>query len=149
MNVLEKFYGKDKEFSVLFDKYFIYMDTNENHYEEKYETSFNEYRRTIMSKIEEYISSKISSLTVSKELAKIDKTDFLVSSDFNRLYPSAMAHPDSNWPKIETAKGIDIKTSCRLCELFINGKWEKVELSGFFNLKKLQPQGDHLSTYIC
>ena len=64
----------------------------------------------------------MSSLPVSKELAKIDKTDLLVSSDYNSLYPSAMAHPDSNWPKMEAAKAIDIKASGRLCELFNNGE---------------------------
>ena len=41
----------------------------------------------------------------------IDKTDLLVSSDYNSLYPSAMALSDSKWPKLETAKAIDINVA--------------------------------------
>ena len=37
----------------------------------------------------------------------LDKTDLFVSSDYNSLYPSAIAHPDSKWPNRETAKAID------------------------------------------
>ena len=39
----------------------------------------------------------------------IDKSDLLVSSYYNSLYP--MTHPDSKWPKKETAKAINIEDS--------------------------------------
>ena len=46
-----------------------------------------------------------------------------------------MAHLDSKWPKIETAKAIDLKASTDLCELFISGEWKKMNISGFFRVK--------------
>ena len=36
VNVLEKFYGKGLEISVLFDKYFIHINTIKNCYKEKH-----------------------------------------------------------------------------------------------------------------
>ena len=44
----------------------------------------------------------------------IDKSDLLFSSDFDSSYPSALAHPDSKWPKIETPKAISLEESDRL-----------------------------------
>jgi len=70
----------------------------------------------------------------------IDKTDLLVSSDYNILYPSAMAHPDSNWPTIETAKAIYLTASGRLRELFNSGEWKKLNISGFFKVKYYSPK---------
>ena len=35
-----------------------------------------------------------------------------------------MAHKDSKWPKIETAKAIRKEDSDRLCELFNSGEWK-------------------------
>ena len=54
----------------------------------------------------------------------IDKSDFFLSSDYISLYPSAMAILDSKWPKIETAREINIEDSDRLCSLFNNGEWK-------------------------
>ena len=64
----------------------------------------------------------------------IDKSDLLPSSDYNSLYPSAMAHPDSKWPIIETARAIKLEDSNNLCELFINEKWKNLYKSGFFRV---------------
>ena len=35
-----------------------------------------------------------------------------------------MAHSDSEWPKIETAKAINLEDSDRLCSLFNTGDWK-------------------------
>ena len=43
-----------------------------------------------------------------------------------------MAHPDSRWPKIETAKAIRLEDSDYLCELFITGEWKNLDKTGFF-----------------
>ena len=82
----------------------------------------------------------MSRVPVSNELAKIDKTGLLVSSDYNNLYFSAMAHPDSKWPKIETTKAIDIKASTRLCELFNSEDWKRLKKSRFFKVKYYNPK---------
>ena len=79
-----------------------------------------------LKKLEKYIDRKVAGIPVSKQLAVIDKSDLLVSSDYNSLYPSAMAHPDSNWPKIETAKAIRPEGSDYLCELPNSGEWKNI-----------------------
>ena len=60
---------------------------------------------------------------ISKELKAIDKSDLLVSSDYNSLYPSAMAHEKSSWPAIETAKAINPEDSEVYGKLFNTGEW--------------------------
>ena len=42
MNELEKFYGKDLEVSVLFDKYFEQINTIKNFYKEKCGAGFSD-----------------------------------------------------------------------------------------------------------
>ena len=91
-------------------------------------------------KLEGYIDRKVARIPVSIQLAVIDKSDLLVSSDYNSLYPSAMAHLDSKWPKIETAKAIRLEDSDYLCELFINGEWKNLNKTGFFKVKYYNPE---------
>ena len=43
-----------------------------------------------------------------------------------------MAHEDSIWPIIETAKVIVPKDSDILCELFNNKEWKNSNKTGFF-----------------
>ena len=50
-----------------------------------------------------------------------------------------MAHPDSKWPKIETAKAINIEDNY-LCELFNNGDWKSLNKSGFFKVRYYNPK---------
>ena len=64
---------------------------------------------------------KIANLPISKQIQQIDKSHSLVSSDYNSLYPSAMAHKDSKWPKIDTSVTFKKEDSTRLCELFNTG----------------------------
>ena len=45
----------------------------------------------------------------------INKSDLLILSVYISLYPSAMAHLDSKWPKVQTKKAIKIEYSDRLC----------------------------------
>ena len=73
-------------------------------------------------------------------MKRVDKSDSLVSNDYNSLYPSAMVHHDSKWPKIETATAIKKEDSARLCELFNNGDWKKFNKSGFFDVKYYNPE---------
>ena len=67
---------------------------------EKYESKFCDCRRSIVSKFEEFFENKIAALPTSKELSMIKKSEILASSDYNSVYPSAKAHPDSRWAKI-------------------------------------------------
>ena len=77
---------------------------------------------------------------MSKQLAVIDKADLLVSSDYFSLYNPAMAHLDSKWPKIETAKAIRPEDSDYLCEHFNNGEWKILNKTGFFKVSYYNPK---------
>ena len=110
------------------------------HYTQKYENKFDDYRKINKNHFDNYIKKKLSSLPISKELNKIDKSDLLVSSDYNSLYPSAMAHENSKWPAIETAKTITPEDSNLLCELFSNNEWKSLNKTGFFKVKYHNPE---------
>ena len=109
VNILKKYFGKEHEISKLFEIYFQRLDKVKKQYTNKYENKFDEYRKTNKQHFENYIKKKLSSLPISKESNKIDKSDLLVSSDYNSLCPSAMAHIKSTWPAIQTAKAINRK----------------------------------------
>ena len=81
------------------------------------------------------IPKKLCSLPISEEFKVVDKSDLLVSSDYNSLYPSAMAHEKSKWPAIETAKAIKPEDSEEFCNLFNDGKWKELNKTGFFKVK--------------
>ena len=140
VNVLEKCYGEDLEVSVLFDKYFEHINTIENYYKEKDEARFTEYRQINTRKVEEHIERKIARIPISKQIALIDKSDLFVSSDYNSLHPSAMAHPDSKWPKKETVVAVNTENSDRLCSLFNNCEWKDLNESGFFKMTYYNPK---------
>ena len=140
MSVLEKFYGKDLEVYIIFDNYFKHISTNKNYYKEKNEARFGDYRRNKIKKLEEYIGRKVARIPVSKQIAVIDKPDLLVSIDYISFYPSAMAHPDSKWSKIDTAKASSTKDSNYLCELFNNVDWKSLNRSGFYKVRYYNPK---------
>ena len=52
-----------------------------------------------------------------------EKSDLLVSYDFNSLYPSAQADKDGTWPAIETAYLFKIYMSDTVREIFVSGRW--------------------------
>ena len=83
VKVVEKFYGKNLEVSVLFDEFLKHINTNKNYYKEKYEARFSECRRNIVGKLEEYIDRKIARIPASQQLATKEKFDHLDSSDYN------------------------------------------------------------------
>ena len=140
VNILRKNFGKEYEISKLFEIYFRQINKVRKHYTKKYENKFDDYRKISKEHFDNYIKKKLSSLPISKELKAIDKSDLLVSSDYNSLYPSAMAHLDSKWPKIETAKAITPEDSNYLCELFNNGEWKILNKTGFFKVKYRNPE---------
>ena len=106
----------------------------------KYEARFTDYRRNNIRKLEEYICRKVARRHGSKQLASVDKSDLLVSSDYISVYPSAMAHPDSKWPALQTAKAIIVEDGDRLCSLFKNGDWKSLNKSGFFIVRYYNPK---------
>ena len=140
VNILRKYFGKEHEISTLFEIYFRQIDKVKKHYTKKYENNFDDYRKINKQHFENYIKKKLSSLPISKELNKMDKSDLLVSSDYNSLYPSAMAHILSMWPSIETAKAINPEDSEAYCKLFNTGEWASLDKTGFFKVKYHNPE---------
>ena len=51
-----------------------------------------------------------------------------------------MAHPDSKWPALQTAKTIIVEDGDRLCSLFNNGDWKSLNKSGFFKVRCYNPK---------
>ena len=126
----------------MIEEYFNRLKKVREHYIKKYESRFNDYRRMDTAERDKYVNEKLPSLPISKELNALSKVDTLVSSDYNSLYPSAMAHHQSRWPKIETAKAILPESSDLLCDIFNKNNWKKLNKSGFFKVKYHNP--DHL-----
>ena len=140
VNILKKYLGKAHEISKFFEIYFQRIDKVKKHYAKKYENKFDDYRKINKQHFENYIKKKLSSLPISKELNAVDKSDLLVSSDYNSLYPSAMAHEKSTWPSIETALAINPKDSEVYCELFNTGYWASLNKTGFLKLNITIPR---------
>ena len=95
VDILEKYLGKDQEISTLFSIYYRQINNVREHYNNKNESRYVDYRRIDTKEQEKYVIKKLASLPISKELNKIDKIDLLVSSDYTSLYPSAMSCPTS------------------------------------------------------
>ena len=140
ITILEKFIGKEQEMSTLFNKYLNQINKVKKHFTKKYESKFTDYRQMRTKNLDNYVSKILASLPLSKELNKIDKSDLLVSSDYNSLYPSAMAKDESTWPAIETAKAIKPEDSNHSCELFNNNEWKNLNKTGLFKLKYHNPE---------
>ena len=138
-DILKNYFGKEHEISTLFEIYLRQINKVKKHYTKKYENKIDDYRKVNKGHLENYIRKKLSSQPISKELNKIDKSDLLISSDYNSLYPSAMAHPDSRWPAIETAKAINPEDSEVFCELFNTGEWASLYKTGFFKVEYYNP----------
>ena len=140
VNILRKYFGEEHEISTLFEIYFCQIDKVKRYYTKKYENKFDDNRKINKQHFENYIKKNLSSLPISKELNKIDKSDLLVSSYYNSLYPSAMAHLLSMWPAIETAKAINPEDSEVYCKLFNTGEWVSLNKTGFFKVKYHNPE---------
>ena len=89
---------------------------------------------------ENYSKEKLSSLPISKELNNINKSDLLVSNDYNSLYPSARAHEKSTWPAIGTAKAVNPEGIEVYCKLFNTGEWASFKKTGFSKVKYHNPE---------
>ena len=87
VDILEKYLGKDQEISTLFSIYYRQINKVREHFNNKYESRFVDYRRIDTKEQVKYVNKKLPSLPISKELNKIDKSDLLVSSDYTSLYP--------------------------------------------------------------
>ena len=126
LSILEKNYSKKLEISELFVKNFEHINAIKTNMKKK-ESRFSNYRRIYISKFDEYVDNKVAALPISKEVSMIDKSDLFVSSDYSSLNISAMAHKDSRWPKLETAKAINQNDSKRVCSSFNYKSWGRIK----------------------
>ena len=67
-----------------------------------------------------------------KALQKINKEDWLVSIDFNSLYPSAQIDESSIWPKKKIAYPFEKRfMSESNCSLFNSERWDELNRKAF------------------
>ena len=74
------------------------------------------------NEIDEFIYEKHQELPISKDLQEIDKSDLLVSYDFNSLYQSAQAEKNSTRPSNETAYLLKKYMNDAFCGTFNSGR---------------------------
>ena len=124
VNILEKYYGSNLKYSDLFEYYLDYIKKIKKYCKNKVVSRTGYYRQINEDSFENYINKEIGNLPISRELKRVDKSGLFVSRDYNSLYPSAMAHKDSKWPKIETAIAIKKEDSLIYVNylLLVNGK---------------------------
>ena len=135
VNILREYLGREHEGSTFFEIHYRQINKVEQHYTKKYETKFDDSRKTNKDHFEKYIKKKLSSLPISEELKNINKSDLLVSIDYNSLYLSANAHEKSTWPALERARGINPEDSGLYCEMINTGQWASLNKTGFFKVK--------------
>ena len=70
-------------------------------------------------------------MEICKKLQKINKDDFLVTYDFNSLYPSAHIDINSTWPKMEKAYSFKKFMNESICSLFNSRRWNELKRSAF------------------
>ena len=85
-------------------------------------------------------AKRLHALEISKKLKEVELNDYLVSSDYTSLYPSAQANSKSNWPKIETAYAFEDYMNDAVCTLFISREFEKLNLCCFLIVKYHNPE---------
>ena len=124
VNILEKYYGSNLKYSDLFEYYLDYIKKIKKYCKNKVVSRTSYYRQINEDSFENYINKEIGNLPISRELKRVDKSGLFVSRDYNSLYPSAMAHKDSKWPKIETTIAIKKEDSLIYVNylLLVNGK---------------------------
>ena len=86
------------------------------------------------------IMKRLHALEISKKIKEIELNDYLVSSDYTSLYPSAQADSNGNWPKIETAYAFEDNMNDAVCSLFNNKKFEELNLCCFLTVKYHNPE---------
>ena len=119
LNIIQKrLKQNDNEISNIIDEYTNYNDTKRNKYRLQFENDENDYRKINNKELDKFLEKRLGELELSKELQRINLDDFLVSYDFNSLYPSAQIDENSTWPNIETAYPFKKYMSDAVCSLF-------------------------------
>ena len=86
----------------ILEKYFEFLNKHEKQYEKEFDSKYDDYRDIDQKEKEEYVNKKLNTLSIHKELSKLDSNKTQMDFDAKSLYPSAMWDEKSVYPKIET-----------------------------------------------
>ena len=120
--------------------YLKYIKSEKERITEDINNELNDYRDLSLKQTNKEIMKRLHNLEISKELKKVNLYDYLVSSDYTSLYPSAQADSRSNWPKIETSYAFEDHMNDAVCSLFNNKEFEKLNLCCFLTFKYHNPE---------
>ena len=115
--------------------YLKYIKSEEQRITEDINNELSDYRELSLKQTKKEIMKRLHALEISKKIKKVQLNDYLVSSDYTSLYPSAQADPRSIWPKIETSYAFEDYMNDSVCSLFNNKKFEELNLCCFLTVK--------------
>ena len=130
----------DNEISNLIDEYLSFNNIKRAEFKLEFVNVENDYRKINKKELDNFLEKKLGELNISKDLQKINKDDFLVSYDFNSLYPSAQIDINGTWPKIETAHPYKKYMNESICTFFNSGKWNEFNRSAFLTVNYHNPE---------
>ena len=120
--------------------YLKYIKSEKEKIIKQIDSELNDYRDISLKQRNKEIKKRLHALEISKEIKKVELNDYLVSSDYTCLYPSAQADSRSNWPKIETAYAFEDYMNDAVCSLFNSKEFEKLNLCCFLTVKYHNPE---------
>ena len=120
--------------------YLKYIKSEKDKITKDIDNELTDYRNISLKQRDKEITKRLHALEISKEIKKVKLNDYLVSSDYTSLYPSAHADINSNWPKIETAYAFEDYMNDAVCTLFNNKEFEKLNLCCFLTVKYHNPE---------
>ena len=131
---------KDNEISKKIEKNLKNINTKRDEIKTEFENGEKDYRKINNKELNKFLGKTLGGLEISKELQKFNKTDLLVSYDFNSLYPSAQIDINITWPKIQTAYPFKQYMTDAVCTLFNNGRRNELNRSALLTVKTHNPE---------
>ena len=102
------------------EAYMEYKSKHFNIFEKEYEDQLDDYRAENVEEKEKYINEKLSNLRLHKIIKRIELIHLLWDFDAVSLYPSAMWHEKSIYPRIETGYAFTPDLNDKFVEKFKN-----------------------------
>ena len=120
--------------------YLKYIKSEEERITKDIDNELTDYRELSLKQTKKEIMKRIHNLEISKKIKEVKLNDYLVSSDYTSLYPSAQVDSHSIWPKIETAYAFENHMNDAVCSLFNGQRFEELNLCCFLTVKYHNPE---------
>ena len=86
----------------ILEKYSEFLNKYEKQYTKEFDSKYDDYRDIDRKEKTDYVNKKLKTLSIHKELSKLNSNKTQMDFDATSLYPSAMWDEISVYPKIET-----------------------------------------------